>query len=131
MTTATDRYTLKITSGIFWDDHELRQDGCVVGECVAFSKRTRTVVFTAGALANFVSDVALYTEEGMASEYRSEGSGSFVDSAMRNRTLLEKTGLWEVGLSAEARAEWVREEKEHNVAMEALRAARTANQVTA
>ena len=131
MTDTTDKHTLKITSVIFWDDHELRQDGCAVGECVAFSKRTRTVMFTAGALANFVSDVTLYTEQGMAAEYRENGCGSLVDSALRNRTLLQKTGLWEVGLSAEARAEWVREEKENRVAEEAREAARNAKQVSA
>ena len=122
----TAGYSLKITSVRFWDDHEGRQEGCAVGDCVAFSKRTRTVVFTAGQLANWVSDVRHYTDPGMAAEYRENGCGSLVDSALRNRTLLQATGLWEVGLSTEARDEWDREYFIWKEAQDARRAERLA-----
>ena len=122
----TAGYSLKITSVRFWDDHEERQEGAAVGDCVAFSKRTRTVVFTAGQLANWVSDVNHYTDAGMMREYRDNDCGALVDSALRNRTLLQKTGLWEVGLSAEAQAEWEREDRIWKEADEARRAERLA-----
>lgn len=127
----TAAYTLKITSVRFWDDHEGRQEGAAVGDCVAFSKRTRTVVFTAGQLANWVSDVNHYTDAGMMREYREEGYGALIDSALRNRTLLQKTGLWEVGLSKEAREEWNREYEEWSAQVDAYIAARRAEREVA
>lgn len=127
----TATYSLKITSVRFWDDHEERQEGCAVGDCVSFSKRTRTVVFTAGQLANYVSDVEHYTDPSMMREYREEGYAGLIDSALRNRTLLQKTGLWEVGMSAEAGAEWERERKEWQAEVDAYNAARRAERLAA
>ena len=116
-------YTLKVTSVPFWDDHSERQEGRCVGTVVSFSKRTRTIVFTPAALANYVSDVEHYTDPSMMREYREEGSAALVDSALRNRTLLQKTGLWEVGMSGEAGEQWSREQQELDAAWRAERAA--------